>query len=133
MSGNDRVPGESPRLVDLDWPPDKIKEFCENNDNWILQLSPQMTPDGVSALYRRQLTVPAPYEGLIAEIAGDERTPQWVIENVCTRFASSVEVMASLATNPAVSEETLHRLLSHEHPSVREHAEQTLRRRQLLP
>lgn len=118
----------SDRIVDLSWPPEKIREFCESNDGWILLLDSGMTPADIEALYRRQVAVAAPYAGLIAEIAGDTRTPQWVLEDILARFASSVEVLAGIAANPAAPETLLRRLQQHEHPSVREHAEQSLRR-----
>lgn len=129
MPISDGASGGRRTVVDLNWPPDKLKEFCQKNDNWILQLDVGMTSADVEALYRRQLTIPAPYEGVIAEIAGDERTPRWALEDVLVRFLGSVEVMASLATNGAVSEDVLRRLLVHDHPTVREHAEHSLQRR----
>lgn len=117
------------RIVDLSWPPEKIKEFCENNDDWLLMLDSGLTPADIEALYRRQLTVPAPYEGVIGEIAEDPRTPQWVLEDIVTRFAGSIEVMASLATNFTAPETLLKRLQQHDDPDVRLHAELSLRPR----
>jgi hypothetical protein len=117
------------RVVDLSWPPERIREFCEKTDDWILELDAGMTPADLEALYRRQVAVPAPYDGLIGEIAGDPRTPQWVLEDIATRFAGSFQVMSGLATNPEAPEAVLTRLRQHEHPIVREHAELTLRRR----
>jgi hypothetical protein len=117
------------RIVDLSWPPEEIKEFCENNDGWLLMLDSGLTPADIDALYRRQLTVPAPYEGVISEIAEDTRTPQWVLEDIVTRFASSLEVMASLATNSTAPVTLLERLQQHEDPDVRLRAELSLRPR----
>src|SRR5436190_232328 len=97
MSDDDEV--DDLTEVDLSWPPERIKEFCENNDDWVLMLDSGLTPADIDALYRRQLTVSAPYEGVISEIAADIRTPQWVLEDIMARFASSVSVMTSLATN----------------------------------
>ena len=113
------------QLVDLTWPPERIRHFCENNDNWILLLYSGMAPADLEALYWRQLTVSAPYEGVIAEIAADVRTPQGVLEDIATRFAGSIEVLASLATNRAAPESVLERLQQHGDPSIRERAEQT--------
>jgi hypothetical protein len=114
------------RIVDLTWPPERIKQFCENTDNWTLMLDPAMTPSDVEALYRRQLTVAEPYAGLIGEIAADRRTPLWVLKDIATRFSED-EILGGLATNPAVPDAILARLEQHEHPHVREHAEQTRR------
>ena len=115
------------RIVDLTWSPERIRDFCENNDDWTVMLDPGMTPADLEALYLRQLTVSTPYEGVIGEIAGDPRTPRSVLEDVATRFAGSIDVMGSLAINPATPEAVLDRLLQHEHEIVREHAEKTLR------
>ena len=115
------------RVLDLSWSPKRIKDFCENNDNWVLLLEPGMTTADVETLYRKQVTISAPYEGLIAEIASDPRTPRWVLEDIGSRFEASIEVMGALATNPAAPEAVLERLQQHQHPIVREHAEQTRR------
>ena len=115
------------RIVDLAWPPERIRDFCENEDNWTLLLESGMTSADIEALYRRQLTISAPYEGLIGEIAGDPRTPRWVLEDIATRFSGSIEVLGSLAANRAAPEAVLDRLQQHEHDVVREHAEQTRR------
>lgn len=115
------------RIVDLTWSPERIRHFCENTDNWILLLDSSMTAADLETLYRRQLTVAAPYAGVIAEIAGDVRTPEWVLEDVVTRFADSTEILSSLATNRAVPEALLAQLEQHEESIIREHAEHTRR------
>jgi hypothetical protein len=114
------------RVVDLSWSPERIKDFCENNSDWILQLGPEITATDLERLYRRHLAVTTPYLGVIAEIAGDERTPDWILNDIASRFWVDVEVMAYLATNKSASNELLRRLLDHEHSSVREHAEALL-------
>lgn len=117
------------RIVDLNWPPQTIRTFCEQNDNWMLELGPHLTSGDLESLYQRQLTVPDPYVGLIAEIAGDDRTPGQVLADIWNRFGDSLEVASSLATNPEVPDEILQHLLGHEEDTVREHADYTIRAR----
>ncbi|HEU4892313.1 MAG TPA: hypothetical protein VFT47_12235 [Vicinamibacterales bacterium] len=106
------------RIVDVNWPPERIKEFCENNGNWVLFLDSRLTPADIEALYRRQLTVPEPHAGLIGEIGGDQRTPVWVLEDIVGRFRWSVEVLSSIATNPASPRPVLEQLRQHEHSVI---------------
>jgi hypothetical protein len=71
--------------------------------NWFLVLAPDMDSDAIGALYQRQVTTPLPYKELIAEIAGDERTPS--------------------------PDDILLALTSHAHEVVREHARLSLKRK----
>jgi len=108
--------------VDLSWPPDKIREFCENNVNWCLALPQEWSGADIEALYKRQLTVAQPYVGVISEIAADLRVSAATLMDIWRRFGSSVEVASALATNPAIPVALRQILLSHHEDVVREHA-----------
>jgi hypothetical protein len=108
--------------IDLTCSPEQIRDYCERNDNWVVCLDAEMTSDDLAALYKRQVSISRPYEGLIAEIAGDPRTPRTVLEEILVRFRHSHEVMGSLATNETLADELVLALAEHEHPIVREHA-----------
>lgn len=85
------------RIVDITLPPDKIREFCEQEDNWVLELNEPMLPAELEALYRRQLTTETPYQGLVAELASHTNTPLGVLKDCVARFWASPEVMVGLA------------------------------------
>jgi len=121
--------GRELRKVDLTWPPEKIRQFCELEDYWVLELDASMSPSELEALYQRQVGVADPYIGLIAEIAEHANTPPQVLVDCARRFRSSAEVMSSLALRLDAEEALLVELSSHEHETVREHALQALRRR----
>jgi len=77
---------------------------------------------------RKQLTLHEPYAHVIGLIADDPRTPHQVLEDLATRFASDIGIVARLATNIAAPEALLKRLARHEDDDVRIHAEHSLRR-----
>jgi hypothetical protein len=115
-----------PIEVDLTLPPAKLKEFCETHDNWVLRLGDDLLPGDVAALYDRQLTIDEPYEGVIAEIAEDGRTPRHTLTDIATRFRQSIAVMSALATNTNTTSELLQLLLKHKSKIVRDHARRAL-------
>jgi hypothetical protein len=115
-------------VVDLTWPPDTIREFCESNDNWMLYIPETWTASEVEALYRRQLGVEQPYVGVISEIAADARASAETLTDIWTRFGEAVEVASALATNPATPTSLRKRLADHPEEVVREHAKAKIQR-----
>lgn len=118
--------------VDLTWPPERIREFCENENNnwWTLYLPKDWTSADIEQLYLRHAAIPDPYEGVICEIAGDTRTPVHILVEIKARFAHLVPaVMSSLALNPQTPIEFVEELAQHADETVREHALQSLQRR----
>ena len=115
--------------IDLTWPPDKIREFCESQDNWVLVIPESWTASDVEALYQRQLTIDRPYLGVISEIAADPRLSAETLADLWARFGQAIEVAGALATNPATPESLITLLAGHPEEVVREHAQATIQDR----
>jgi len=117
------------KRVNQNWSPERIKSFCEETDDWVLELDDGLGPEEIKALYARQVASHGCYEGLVAEVAGDARTPEPVLRDIARRFQASTEILASLATNLATPTDVLDTLLGHTHPMVVEHARALRRQR----
>jgi hypothetical protein len=108
--------------VDLTWPPDRIREFCESQDNWMLYIPEDWSASDVEALYQRQLTVDRPYLGVISEIAADARASVETLSDIWSRFGEATAVASALAVNPATPRSLRKRLADHPEEVVRQHA-----------
>jgi len=123
---------EDLKLVDLTWSPDRIREFCESSDNWILELPSHWTTADVEELYRRHLGTDRIYLGVVVEIGGDARVSEEILLDIWKRFGSDIAVASAIATNPKTPESLLRELASHPDETIKGHAESSLGRH-LLP
>jgi hypothetical protein len=112
--------------VDLSWSPDKIREFCEATDDWVLELPQHWQTTDIERLYRTHASATTPCIGVISEIAADSRTTVAALQDIWARFGTALEVASALATNPSASEPLLRELAVHPDEIVRQHAERTL-------
>lgn len=119
---------ESPD-VDLTWPPERVKEFCENTRTWALSIPNEWTAANIESLYRRHAAVADPYVYVISEIADDSRTPIHVLVEIKDRFVHLIPVASALALNPNTPLEFVQELARHSDEAVRAHAKQALHRR----
>ena len=107
----------------------RIREFCENNENWAIYLPDDWTGADIEQLYRRHVDIPEPYTAYVGEIANDARTPRHILVEIKNRFADLPEVASGLALNPQTPLEFVEELTRHANDDVREHALQSLQRR----
>jgi hypothetical protein len=116
------------KTVDFRWPPERIKAFCEKETDWIFEIPDDVSAEDLAELYRRQVTSPARYNAVIAEIAGHANTPVETLDEMLTAFGDDEEITSALATNPSTPVAVLRILKGSRFESVRTHAEQSLER-----
>lgn len=109
------------KVVNLDWAPELIKEFCEKESEWVLSIPGDWSADRLEALYRRQVDSSTCSPGLVAEIVGHANTPVRVLEEAANLFGQNEEVASAIASNPITPISVLRELEKSEFESVREH------------
>ena len=113
-------------VVDLRRSPKEVKEFCETNSEWSMQLDESWTAEEIGVLYRTHIGVPEPNTDVIGEIGNDPRSPEWVLSDIVEGFWADRILMVGVAVNPAAPPQLLERLAQHDQDEVRRKAERNL-------
>ena len=96
------------KIVDVNLPPKELKEFCENNDYFIIELNDKMEEAKIIELYNIHINSPYCSESILSEIAEHNNTPIDILTAIA--YNAEPSTLLSLALNPNINKEIIEKL-----------------------
>ncbi len=105
--------------VNISLPPEKLKQFCDENDDWVLALKNNMKPQELRKLFNSHVSSAYYNESILCAIAEHSNTPNDILFKLSQ--LGDINIMRHIATNPKITEDVFCNLLKTDDYVVLEH------------